>query len=92
MALAQWWYNTNYHTTHKRTPFEAFFGYPPLIIPTIMHYTPSDTTTDQYLQARQEALQVIKRELTMAQQRMKQMANKHHIKRAFEMGEEVFLR
>ena len=32
LSLAQWWYNTNFHIAHKRTPFEALFGYPPSII------------------------------------------------------------
>lgn len=46
IALAQWWYNTNCHTAHKRTPFEALFGYSPPIISAIMHYSPAETTTD----------------------------------------------
>ncbi|XP_052201682.1 uncharacterized protein LOC127807684 [Diospyros lotus] len=86
MALAQWWYNNNYHTAHKMTPFEALFGYPPPIILVVMHFTPLETTTDQYLQARQEALQVIKRELATTQQRMKQMADRHRTNRTFEIG------
>ena len=29
LPLAEWWYNTSYHTTTRMTPFEAVYGQKP---------------------------------------------------------------
>jgi hypothetical protein len=31
LSLAEWWYNTSYHTTTRMTPFEAVYGQKPLL-------------------------------------------------------------
>jgi Chromo (CHRromatin Organisation MOdifier) domain len=33
LPLAEWWYNTNFHTSIKLTPFEALYGYSPPLLP-----------------------------------------------------------
>jgi len=35
LPLAEWWYNTSFHTTIKMTPFMALYGYQP---PSITSY------------------------------------------------------
>ncbi|XP_075633404.1 uncharacterized protein LOC142605861 [Castanea sativa] len=37
LPLAEFWFNTNFHTSIKLTPFEAFYGYPP---PKVVEYVP----------------------------------------------------
>jgi hypothetical protein len=38
LPLAEWWYNTSYHTTTRMTPFEAVYGKKP---PLVLSYFPS---------------------------------------------------
>nr|XP_023914721.1 uncharacterized protein LOC112026270 [Quercus suber] len=37
LSLAEFWFNTNFHTSLKLTPFEALYGYPP---PKVLDYVP----------------------------------------------------
>lgn len=40
LPLAEFWFNTNFHTSIKLTPFEALYGYPS---PRVMDYVPGTT-------------------------------------------------
>jgi hypothetical protein len=37
LPLAEWWYNTSYHTTTRMNPFEAVYGKKP---PSVLSYLP----------------------------------------------------
>ena len=43
LPLAEWWYNTTYHTATKFTPFQALYSYPPPLISEIAIPGPVDT-------------------------------------------------
>ena len=32
LSLAEWWYNTSYHTSLNMTPFQALYGFPPPMV------------------------------------------------------------
>lgn len=32
LALAEWWYNTTFHTSLKMTPFQGLYGFPPPMV------------------------------------------------------------
>lgn len=92
LSLAEWWYNTSYHTFLNLTPFEALYGFPPLqIAKDIIPDCPGLPVPEQ-LRNRQVALQTIKDTLTKAQARMKNQANKHRSDREFHVGDMVYLK
>lgn len=71
LPLAEFWFNTNFHTSLKLTPFEALYGYPP---PKVMDYvlgTIRVAAVDLLLKDRQQLLSLLKNNLTVAQERMK---------------------
>lgn len=67
-------------------------GYKPPLIPAMMHYSNVELAVDQHLRQRQEALQVIRKELTVAQHRMKQMADRKRSEISFKEGDIVYLK
>ncbi|KAL8137676.1 hypothetical protein V2J09_003677 [Rumex salicifolius] len=74
LSLAEWWYNTNFHTTLRVTPFQALYGYlsPQLRVDAS---SISTTTVGDWLQEREMALGQFKDNLLKAQAYMKQFAN-----------------
>ena len=92
LSACEWWYNTNYHTATKKTPYEVVYGFsPPIHIP----YTPKDSsvdTVDQYLTQREEVIRLIRANLKQAQNRMRQQADAKRSERTFAEGDLVYLK
>ncbi|XP_052879082.1 transposon Tf2-1 polyprotein isoform X1 [Gossypium arboreum] len=92
LSLAEWWYNTTYHSAIQTTPYEALYGQdPPLHLPYLAGASPV-ASVDRTLQHREVLRQVLKFHLTRAQDRMKQMADKHRSEREFQVGDLVYLK
>jgi len=72
LLLADWWYNTNYHTSLKCTPFQALYGYPPPLISEVSIPGPESSAL-QYLSDKQTMLDKLKANLAQAQARIKNM-------------------
>lgn len=92
LPLAEWWFNTTYHSSTHLTPYEALYGQSP---PTYHHYIPgmsSVTAVDQWGTTRESTIQLLKEHLSKAQHRMKQLADHHRIEREFQIGDWVYLR
>ena len=56
LPLAEWWYNTTYHSAIRSTPYEIIYGQPP---PLHMPYLPGESSSpvvDRTLQKREELL------------------------------------
>lgn len=92
MSLAEFWYNTNYHTLANATPFEIVYGQVPQVH---LPYLPGESkvaVVARSLQDRENMLLLLKFYLMRAQHRMKQMADQQRTERDFEIGEYVYLK
>ncbi|GJX87129.1 retrotransposon-related protein, partial [Tanacetum coccineum] len=76
LSLAEYWYNTNFHTSIQTTPYEAVYGQPP---PSPIAYIQGQSLVDKVdrsLSAREAMVQLLKFHLQRAQQKMKVQADK----------------
>jgi hypothetical protein len=92
LPLAEWWYNTSFHTATKMTPFMALYGYHPPSITSSLKEKSKVQAVEDHIENQQQVLQILKDNLTMAQNRMKQQADQHRSERSFEVWDWVFLR
>lgn len=87
LPLAEWWYNTTFHSSAKSTPFEIVYGQPP---PLHLPYLPGEIPSiavDMSLQKREEVINMFKFDLLRAQNRMKQYDDLHRSAREFKVGD-----
>jgi len=92
LPMAEWWYNTNHHSSTGLTPFQAIYGYSP---PSLLSYVPgtsANLAVDTQLQDRNAIINTLKENLQLAQNRMKVYADKNRSEREFEVGDWVYLR
>jgi hypothetical protein len=76
LSLAEFWYNTSYHTSLDWSPFKALYGYdPPFVVAPLI---PSDTDNSvaQVLVERAHFTEMLKDQLVVAQNRMKLKADR----------------
>lgn len=92
VSWAEYWYNTTYHESIGKTPFEVVYGRQP---PKLIRFLSNETKVAAValeLQERDEALSQLKAHLLRAQQQMKTYADKKRRDVKFEVGEWVFLK
>lgn len=92
LPLAEYWYNTSYHSALKCSPYEALYGQaPPIHIP----YLAGDSNmpaVDNVLKDREQQMKEMKTQLSKAQQRMKDYADKHRVEKEYQVGDWVYLK
>ena len=90
--MIEFWFNTNFRTSTKLTPFKSLFGLPP---PRLLDYilgTTKVNNVDVQLRTRQQLLALLKQNLVVAQERMKLNADKHRTEREFAKEDWAYLR
>ena len=73
------------------TSFMALYGYHPPSISSYLRENSKVQAVEHHIEHQQQVLQLLKDNLTLAQNRMKQKANQHHNERSFDVGDWVFL-
>ena len=73
--MAEWWYNTSFHMAAKMSLFMVLYGYPPPAITTSLIYYSKVQGVEEHIENQQHVLQLLKDNLTLAQNRMKQQAD-----------------
>lgn len=92
IPLAEWWYNTTFHSATKVTPYQAVYGVAPATLLSYVSGTTRVAAVDDELRDSEKALILLKDNLRKAQARMKQNADKHRTEREFAVGDWVYLR
>nr|KYP42496.1 Retrotransposable element Tf2 [Cajanus cajan] len=90
--LVKWWYNTTFHSSIQATPYEVVYGQlPPVDLPYLAGASKVELV-DKSLLRREEMLKLIKFHMKRAQDRMKQMADRHRSERQFNIGDMVYVK
>ncbi|XP_059310661.1 uncharacterized protein LOC132062018 [Lycium ferocissimum] len=91
LNAAEWWYNTNFHTSLQCTPFEDLYGYSPPHLSLGPLLETLVQAAEDTIMRRQQMQQLLKDNLSKAQERMKHYADKKRTDREFQVGDMVYL-
>ncbi|KAM0019502.1 putative nucleotidyltransferase, Ribonuclease H [Helianthus debilis subsp. tardiflorus] len=92
LPWAEFWYNTSFQTASQMTPFEVLYGRQPPTIPRYIRDSTGNPLIESELLQRDEALALLKRNLSKAQARMKHYADQHRRDVHFNPGDWVFVK
>jgi hypothetical protein len=92
LSMVEWWYNTNYHSSLKVTPFEALYGYAPPQIGLGSAPRSMNQSINELFEERQNIARLLKEQLVRAQNHMKRFADKRRTERASHTSHWVYLR
>ena len=92
VPLAEFWYNTSFHSALQRSPFEVLYGHPPRHFGISASSVSAYVDVDAMMAERATMLDAVRQHLNRAQQRMKRQADKRRSERSFNVGDYVFLK
>lgn len=71
LSLAEFWYNSSHHSAIQCSPFEAMYGYAPLLIPGLKEEQSSVAVVADLIIRQAQMMRILKENLQKAQNRMK---------------------
>ncbi|CAN6249028.1 unnamed protein product [Urochloa humidicola] len=90
--LAEYWYNTSWHSALGFSPFEVLYGYAPRHFGLDTSVACPVPSLSDWIQERTTMTMLVQQHLNRAQQRMKSQADKNRTERSFAVGESVYLK
>jgi hypothetical protein len=92
LSVAEFWYNTTFHTALGTTPFQVLYGHSPKQLGIINPLHCHSSEIEQWMRERNLLNEVVQHNLSRAQLRMKQHADKNRSERQFSVGDMVYLK
>jgi hypothetical protein len=89
---AEFWYNTTWHSSLGRSPFEVLYGYPPRHFGISVSSDVPITDLTTWLHDHELMTEVIRQHLNRAKQRMKKRADSHRSERTFQVHDLVYVK
>jgi hypothetical protein len=92
LSLAEYWYNTSYHSSLGHSPFLVLYGYEPRHFGIDLSQAVQHEDIKNWLEQRDLMHQLVRHHLIRAQNKMKAQADKHRSFRSFSVGDSVYLK
>jgi hypothetical protein len=92
LPLAEYWYNTSFHSALGTTPFQALYGHSPRSLGIADPSTVTVHDLSTWLTERNLVNNLLQQHLLRAQQMMKQQADKKRCEKEFKVGDMVYLK
>ena len=92
LSLAEFWYNTSFHSSLGNTPFFVLYGHHPQQLGLQASCESGNSDLDSWLQDRGLMQQLIQQHLLRAQRKMKFQADKKRSFRSFNVGDSVYVK
>ena len=92
LALAEYWYNTSFHSSLGQSPFLVLYGHEPRHFGIDISQACKSSDLQGWLKERSLMQSLVRHHLIRAQHKMKTQADIHHTPRSFQPGDSVYLK
>jgi hypothetical protein len=92
LYLAEFWYNSSWHSALGFSPFEVLYGYAPRHFGVESSAVCPIPSLQEWIEEKKVMMDLVKQHLARAQLRMKVQADKKRYERSFQIGDMVYVR